>query len=249
VDADGNFVADESNLCMLCHQGRSSTASVNKALAGKDPNTPDPSIRFSNIHYFAAGATVFGDDVQGAYQYEGQEYLGQNVKHPINKCADCHDVHALEVKLEACTTCHSGASDPNDPRTYRLDTTDYDGDGDVAEGISAEIDAFAERLYAGILAYAAENSTGIVYNPAAYPYFFVDADQDGEPDKNDQGGSIGYNAWTPTLLTAAYNYQYYQKDPGAFTHNPKYVLQFMFDSIEAVGGDTAGLTRPAVPAE
>ncbi len=248
VDADGNYVADESNLCILCHQGRSSTTSVNKALAGKEADTPDPSIRFANIHYFAAGATLFGSDVQGAYQYEGKEYVGQNVKHPINKCADCHDVHALELKMETCVTCHGSASDPNDPRTYRLDTTDYDGDGDVTEGISAEIDAFAEALYAGIQAYAADAGTPIVYDAGAYPYFFVDADQDGKPDVGERG-PVGYNAWTPTLLTAAYNYQYYQKDPGAYTHNPKYVLQFLFDSIEAVGGDTANFTRPEVPAE
>jgi hypothetical protein len=130
-----------------------------------------------------------------------------------------------------------------------MDTTDFDGDGDVAEGISAEIDAFAEVLYASIQAYAKDKGTPILYNAASYPYFFVDADENGEPDVNDKGATIAYNAWTPTLLTAAYNYQYYQKDPGAFTHNPKYVLQFLFDSIEAVGGDTAGLTRPAVPAE
>jgi hypothetical protein len=248
-DTDGNFVADESNLCIVCHQGRSSTATVNKAVAGKDPETVDPKITFSNIHYFAAGATIFGNDVQGAYQWEGKEYVGQNTKHPLNKCADCHDVHALEVKLEACATCHSGASDPNDPKTYRMDTTDYDGYGDVAEGISAEIDAFAELLYPAIQAYAKEKGTPIVYDSHTHPYFFVDANEDGEADVDDKGAKIRYNAWTPTMMQAAFNYQYYQKDPGAYTHNPKYVLQFLYDSIEAVGGDTAGLTRPAMPAE
>ncbi|NTV38169.1 MAG: zinc ABC transporter solute-binding protein, partial [Anaerolineales bacterium] len=124
-DADGNWVADESNLCLECHQGRSSTPSVNKALAGKDPETPDPSIRFSNIHYFAAGATLFGTEVQGAYEFEGQTYVGQNIKHPVNKCKDCHDVHALTVKVETCATCHAGAADPQDPDTYRMDPTDY----------------------------------------------------------------------------------------------------------------------------
>jgi hypothetical protein len=39
---------------MLCHQGRSSTASVNRAL-GDEIETPDETIRFTNIHYFAAG--------------------------------------------------------------------------------------------------------------------------------------------------------------------------------------------------
>jgi len=246
-DADGNFVANESNLCLECHQGRSSTASVNKALGDKKEDTPDPAIRFTNIHYFAAGATLFGDEVQGAYEYKDQKYNGFNSKHPLNKCADCHDVHALQVQLEKCSACHSAAADPKDPATYRMDTTDYDGDGDVTEGLKAELDTFAERLYAAIQAYAKKSGTPITYDAATYPYFFVDANEDGVPDKGEKG-LIGYNAFTPRLLKAAYNYQYYQKDPGAFVHNPKYVLQFLFDSIKDLGGDVNGLTRPAVPA-
>jgi len=243
-DADGKFVADESNLCILCHQGRSSTMTLNAALKDKEPETADPSIRFSNIHYFAAGATLFGTDVKGAYEYEGQTYAGQNTKHPVNKCADCHDVHALTVKVDACVTCHGGASDPKNPETYRMDPTDYNGNGDVKEGIKAEIDTFAERLYAAIQVYAKEKGTPVLYDAATYPYFLVDANDDGQADVNDKGAVIGYNAWTPTLLKAAYNYQYYQKDPGAFVHNPKYVLQFLFDSLKSLKGDVAGLTRP-----
>jgi len=52
------------------------------------------------------------------------------------------------------------------------------------------------------------------------------------------------NAWTPNLLTAAYNYQYAQKDPGGYTHNAKYVIQLLYDSIEALGGDVSAYTRP-----
>ncbi len=245
-DADGNFVADDSNLCIECHQGRSSTPTVNKALGDKKPDEPDAKIRFTNIHYFAAGATIFGHEVQGAYEFADKDYLGMTT-HPVNKCKDCHDVHALQPKLEACAACHSAAKDPKDPATYRMDATDWDGDGDTTEGVKAEIEAFAEKLYAAIQAYAADKGTGIVYNAAAYPYFFVDKDGDGKADVDDKGAAIGYNAWTPNLLKAAYNYQYYQKDPGAFVHNSKYVLQFLYDSIQAVGGDVQGLTRPTTP--
>jgi hypothetical protein len=244
-DADGKFVADESNLCILCHQGRSSTVTVNAALQGKDPETVDPKITFSNIHYFAAGATLFGTEVQGGYEFDGQKYVGYNSKHPLNKCKDCHDVHALNVKVEACAACHGSATDPKDPDTYRMDPTDYNGNGDTKEGIKAELATFEERLYAAILAYAKGKGTPIVYDEASNPYFFVDANEDGKPDVDDKGAAIRYNAWTPTLLRAAYNYQYSQKDPGTFVHNPKYVLQFLYDSIKAVGGDVTGLTRPA----
>jgi hypothetical protein len=247
-DADGAFVADDSNVCIACHQGRESTASVNAALRGKDADVVDAKISFKNIHYFAAGATLFGNDAQGAYQYEGQEYVGQNVTHPLNKCKDCHDVHALEPKLEACAGCHGDAT-PEDIR-FNTDTTDWDGDGNVTEGIKGEIDTLAEALYAQIQVYATDTSgAGIVYNSAAYPYFFLDKDGDGNPDKNDQGQDTNYNGnWTPKLLRAAFNYQYSQKDPGAFVHNPKYVIQFLIDSIADLGGDVSTYTRPEVTA-
>ena len=43
-------------------------------------------------------------------------------------------------------------------------------------------------------------------------------------------------------------YQYSQKDSGAFVHNPKYVIQFLIDSIADLGGDVSKYTRPEVPA-
>ena len=245
-DADGKFVADDSNLCITCHQGRESTNSVNAALKGKDADTVDAKISFKNIHYLAAGATLFGGDVMGAYQYPDQQYVGQNTEHPLNKCKDCHDVHALEPKLEACAGCH-GDTKPEDIR-FNTDTTDWDGDGDVTEGVNGEIQTLSEALYAEIQANAAKNSVGIVYDSAAYPYFFVDADGDGKADTGDNG-PIAYNGnWTPRLLEAAFNYQYTQKDPGAFVHNPKYVIQFLYDSIKDLGGDVSGYTRPEAPA-
>src|SRR5215212_9377339 len=245
-DADGNFVADDSNVCIACHQGRESTTSVNAALRNKDADVVDAKISFKNIHYFAAGATLFGNDVQGAYQYEGKEYVGQNVAHPLNKCKDCHDVHALEPKLEACAGCH-GSAKPEDIR-FNTDTTDWDGDGNVTEGMAGEIQTLSDTLYTEIQKNAEANSQPILYDTTSYPYFFLDADKDGKPDTND-AGPVAYNGnWTPKLVRAAYNYQYVNKDPGVFVHNPKYVIQFLIDSIEDLGGDVSKYTRPEAPA-
>jgi hypothetical protein len=54
--------------------------------------------------------------------------------------------------------------------------------------------------------------------------------------------------WTPTLLRAAFNYQYIAKDPGVYVHNPHYALQILYDSLEAIGGAdaVANYIRPEV---
>ena len=248
-DADGANIADDSNLCLLCHQGRESSTSVNNALKGKDDDTPDKAIGFKNIHYLGAGATLFGADAAGGYQYADKEYAGQNMHAAptgaVNKCKDCHDVHALAPKVATCQGCHG----TDDPEAIRMTAPDYDGDGDTTEGVAGEVETLVEALYTQIQQYAETTAgTPIVYSSAAYPYFFVDADKDGKPDKDDKGANVRYNAWTPRLLRAAFNYQYSQKDPGAFVHNPKYVVQLLIDSIADLGGDVSGYTRPEVPA-
>ncbi len=230
-DADGNFLPDDSNLCISCHQGRESTTSMNNALKGKEADTVDAKIRFKNIHYFAAGATLFGGDVQGAYIYEGKEYASQNMhadeNGKMNKCQDCHDVHALEPKVESCETCH----DTTDPTAIRETDVDYDGDGNVTEGIKGEVDTITEALFAEMQKYSEAHGGAISYNTSAYPYFFG---ADGK----------AYAAWTPRLVKAAFNYQYVQKDPGAYVHNPKFVIQFLIDSIADLGGNVSTFTRP-----
>jgi hypothetical protein len=247
-DADGKFVPNDSNLCIECHQGRESTSSVNAALRGKDPDTVDSAIGFKNIHYFAAGATLFGDLAKGMYQYDGQPYNGQFTHGGLGptECAQCHNVHALEIEVDRCTQCHRTVRTVEDVYAIRLSEGDFDGDGDVAEGIRGEVAGMAEALLAALKAYSADKGTGLTYNPASYPYFFVDNDGDGQADKDDRGASIRYNAFTPKSLKAAYNYQYSQKDPGAFTHNAAYVMQVLYDSIRDLGGNVSQLTRPEV---
>jgi hypothetical protein len=151
----------------------------------------------------------------------------------------------LGVKIDSCTGCHPGVTDLRAIRASN-DTTDWNGNGDTKEGIDKEIETFRTRLYAAIQKYATDKTkTPVIYDAAAYPYFFV-ADASGAKVKNDKGNFVNYNAWTPRMLQAGYNLQYSIKDPGAFTHNPKYVMQFLYDSIKDLGGDVSKLTRPPV---
>ena len=245
-DENGNLVPVTANICIECHQGRQSTVTMNSYLSAfPEDDTVDPKITFKNVHYFAAGATLFGTEAQGIFEYEGQQYFGRNMHvENFNVCTDCHDKHALEVKTEACAGCHG----VDDPKQIRMTSEDYDGSTDPNKPMYDVIETFKVRLYDAILAYAKTTSQApIVYDPAENPYYFLDMDEDGKADLDADGAAIRYNAWTPRLLRAAYNYQYSVKDPGAFAHNPKYVIQALYDSINDLGGDTTGLVRPVVP--
>jgi hypothetical protein len=242
--------------CMTCHQGRESKVSVDKQIAEtfkvtdvdavvapiKDANGNDVAFGFRNIHYFAAGATLYGSQAQGGYEYDGKSY-DPKFRHVagVDTCLGCHDQHSLKVRIERCAECHEGVTTVEDMKNARMNGSleDYNGNGDVKEGIAAELAGLQDILYGSIQAYANEVSkTPIVYDSATNPYFFV-ADKDGNIAKNDQGANVRYNAWTARLLKAAYNYQMSQKDPGAFAHNAKYIIELLYDSIDDLNGEIA----------
>ena len=239
----------DANLCINCHQGRSSTVTVDGRIGELSDDEVSDALGFINIHYFAAGATLFGDVTKGAYQYADQQYVGRN-EHvgAYDTCIECHSSHALEVEYEACSECHEVVETPEDLIKIRISEVDYDGDGDVEEGISGEIDTMREALYAAILAYASSTPgvDPIVYESHSYPYFFIDTNGDGEATPDEANFGNRYATWTPALLRAAYNYQYAAKDPGAYAHNAPYVIQVLYDSINAMGGDVSAMTRPPV---
>jgi hypothetical protein len=239
-----------SNLCLQCHQGRESTVSVNAAIKGLELDTVAASLRFRNVHYFAAGASLFGTEVKGAYEYEGQTYAGQFAHVPgFNTCSSCHDAHALEVKSASCSACHTNVKSAADLENIRLMAQDYDGDGNTTEGVAGEIATLHEKLYVAMQTYAKQVSgVGILYEGHTYPYFFKDTNGNGQADADELTSANAFAGWTPRLLQAAYNYQYAAKDPGAYAHNPKYIAQVLYDSINSLGSkvtvDTAKMVRP-----
>jgi hypothetical protein len=241
------FAEPDANLCLNCHQGRAFGGSVDRAVGELgDDQLPEQPLRFINVHYFAAGATLFGSQAHGLYEYEGQEYAGR-FEHvgAFDTCVECHDAHALEARIEVCAFCHEAIEQTGDLRDIRWTddvVVDYDGDGNAEEGIDGEIQTMADALYAALVAYTTDTvGTTIVYDSHAYPYFFVDANSNGRKDATE---TDGYNAFTPRSLRAAYNYQYVQKDPGAFAHNAPYVIQVLYDTLNDLGADVSGMTRP-----
>ena len=108
---------------------------------------------------------------------------------------------------------------------------------------------FAARLYAAIQAYCAaaadsvtppSGASYVAYSSTGYPYWFKDTNRNGVVDA-DETTAMKFDSKS---LRAAFNYQYYQKEPGAWAHNNPYIAQILYDSIADLGGDVTGLTRP-----
>jgi hypothetical protein len=248
VDSGNN----DANLCMTCHQGRESTASVNKAIAGMAPDTPNPKLAFLHVHYFPAGATIYGDEAKVGYQYEGKTYVGRFAHMPnVSKCTDCHTPHTGEVKIDRCGGCHTGANTLADLANIRMSTKgDFDGNG-KEEGLAREIVGLQTQLYAAIQTYAKNVSgTPIGFTKAAFPYWYADSNGNGRIDPEEVKMANKYPAYTPRLMQAVYNYSYSVRDPGGAYHNGRYVLQLLYDSLDSLaasgkaGVSMSGKVRP-----
>lgn len=220
-------LGNSSNVCMGCHQGRSSGPDVQTEIDASDVHT------FINVHYYPAAASFFGADVRGGYEWPGETYAGA-VSWPgahsgdgFTTCTGCHMVggsHTWEVELDDCSDCHGDVG-------FKEDF------GGSAGANYTTIQDMLDDLYTAIQAYATGTiGTGIFYDDHAYPYFFK------------EGGAAEflnrYDVFDDDLLAAAYNYQFGKKEPCGYIHNADYIMQILYDSIDALGGDVSGYTRP-----
>jgi len=237
-------IPGDSARCMNCHQGRSSQATVDSAIAEtglEDMNAVSEDLSFINIHYYAAAASLYGSIANGGYEIEGNFYQPQfNHVEGYQECDDCHNAHTLELKLDECAECHD-ADDIEEVQEIRMASSlvDYDGDGDVEEGIYGEIQGLQEVLFSTIQTYAVEVAGTPIGYGSGYPYIFIDTDGDGVVSEEEGIRDNAYNAFTPNLLIAIYNYQVSVKDPGNYAHNAKYHIELLYDSTmllaEAMG--------------
>ncbi|WP_206078423.1 cytochrome c3 family protein [Poseidonocella sp. HB161398] len=228
--------------CVTCHQARSSGASVTKAAGDLGEDEVGADLGFVNPHYAGAAASNFGSYGKLGYQYDGKDYTGRFLHaKPVSGCLSCHDPHSLEVTQDTCLICHQTGDD----KAIRISRQSYDGSGDTSKGIYEDIKANSAVLMSAIEAYAAGVAgVPVVYDGAHHPYFFADANGDGLVDQA-AGKPVRYNAWTPRMLKAAYNWKVVNADHGIHVHNPHYALELLYDSTEdlyaATGGDFAAL--------
>ncbi len=248
VDSGNN----DANLCMTCHQGLEAAASVNKAIANLPADTPDPKLSFIHIHYFPAGATLFGTQAKVAYEYPGKGYAGRFNHMPnVNTCTGCHQAHTGEVKIERCGACHTGVQRLADLTGIRMSTRgDLDGNG-KEEGLALEIANLEQELYKAIQTYA-KNVGGkpIGFTKVLYPYWYADPNDNGRIDPEEVRADNKYTAYTPRLLQATFNYTYVLRDTGAAYHNARYAAQILYDTLESLaasgkaGVEMKGKMRP-----
>lgn len=206
-------------VCMSCHQGTAAGATVDANIEKVKPATDDtvmpnsqdkPGLTFTNIHYYAAAVSRYGKEVAGGYQYPGKQYdaLFDHVN-GVDTCQDCHDSHSLELKTELCSDCHTGATTVEGVRKirYLASTSDYDGDGNITEGINDEIQGLRAMLLTAMQSYAKDIAKSpIAYDAAAYPYFFQDKNGNAKADADEAVFPNAYNAWTARLTKAAFNF-------------------------------------------
>src|SRR6185503_8183561 len=210
------ITAGDDVRCMECHQGRESKVSVDAQIETfrvtdvdavvapiKDEQGKDVNFGFRNVHYYAAAATLYGGKTHGGYEYEGLTYDSKHTHvQGYDSCIGCHNPHTLKVKVDECAACHENVATVDDLKSIRMVSSakDYDGDGNVEEGMYYEIQGLQEVLYAEMQKYAADKTgAGIVYDPAAFPYWFADEDGDGAADQN-QEGAVRFSTWTARLL-------------------------------------------------
>jgi len=240
----------ENANCAECHQGTRSGVAVEDAIMNLPEDEVNEELGFINVHYRVGAGTRYGSEVNVGYEYPDMSYEGfyPHVE-DYQECTDCHDSHSLAITPSECAACHPAVSDLGDLRDIRMEATpDFDGDGDVTEGIYGELNTVHVMLYDAIQTYAADVIGESILYADQFPYWFIDTNGNGEADEGEVNFGNQYASWTPRLVKATYNYHYVVEDPGGFMHNARYIIQIMYDTMDdlstAVSVDLAALTRP-----
>lgn len=241
---DSTLDAGASATCITCHQGRESGGSVYKKF--QSWTSPGPidaydywgtisNFSFINPHYMPAGAVVFG--LKG-FEYSSMTYTAGNAFHQTMLCTGCHMAnlssenmggHTMRPATSVCEECHGSVKSFEEIGAFR----DMDGDGVLGRPMT-EIDGLKTKIEDYL------KSQGIYYDSINYPYFWNDPTcrTNSNPDCRNK-------TWTVGQLEAAFNFQFVNKEGGAYVHNFRYAVQLLRDSYEKMTGTTLAGSRPS----
>ena len=139
-------------------------------------------------------------------------------------------------KFDACASCHAGVNDVGAARDIRMMSSvgiDYDGDGNPTEGHLRRARRPARQAAGGASGRTARSTARrSATRPPPIPTGSSTATATATCSAAEAVGANGYKSWTPRLVRATYNFQLASKDPGAFAHNAKYIIQLLYDSVD-----------------
>lgn len=173
---------------------------------------------------------------KGGYEYAARTYKGQASTHANiqRACVACHmgDVgnsgigdHSMHPQVATCKTCHTGAT-----------SFDPGGNWTTLKGYIAQLQKVL-------------NDAGLLTRDAAAPYGPLAAGMIGDGNfaldetRPGSGPNNTNQSLTADQAGALYNYLIIARGSAGGIHNPVYVKELLFDSIQAMGG-TPTFTRP-----
>ncbi|BDG09226.1 hypothetical protein [Anaeromyxobacter paludicola] len=239
------FPNAKDRVCASCHTGRENKTTIDLAIGTKTPGTF--SVSFKNPHYLGAAGVMFGSTTHMLYEYPGQTYATTPVFYgttgaapgPYGSphgggCTGCHNPQGTQhgFGIDLATTVPGGTyyGVPNTLACDGCHTNGSHGDHRL-EPVKANVAALAAELLVKINAYqVAGGQNAVCYAGGAYPYWYVGTVHPG--GQCDATETTGYGSkWDAKTAKAVFNYQWSQKEPGAYAHNYDYVAQALIDSI------------------
>ena len=229
-------------------------------------------ISASDAHYDSGAATRFGSDAGNGtngmgiwYGQTADDYVGFDEHNPtaagstpdeMSKCTFCHmgpdyshSFRPEEIFAAQCASCHTEVSGTNLEEIRKDDAgtaVDYDGDTDLLEPIKDEIESFKDALVAEMAIYGSAfyrdagthaGTHDVVYNESQ-DRWYVDEDDSGDYTS----GDTRWRKWDEHFSRALYNLAFLHDEPGYYAHNPKYVLQLLYDTIDNLDEEYGSVT-------
>jgi hypothetical protein len=218
----------------------------------------------SRPHYLGAATTMLGGETQVYVQYGGT-YTKRNDHGGLAACTACHNAHTGELPPDSaaapaainpwevgakCGTCHFDELDGSPVRTMAQieDQRQFGFEGDIdqngtEQGLKLEIEGLKAKLLAALKAYGTNVGGGdlciVVSNTAPFLADTVKAQVNTTDACGAGANATDYTKFTARSLKASFNYMAIQNDPGAWAHNPRYVIEIIYDAIADLN---AGLT-------
>jgi hypothetical protein len=214
----------EGNACIWCHKSRKDVTNYIIATNSISSTTWGP--------HNGPQADVYAGAGKGAYEYIPKAYRNSSHTNFSTGCVQCHmppvaengniGNHSFYPQTSACKNCHG-----------TLDNFDVSGGQSL---VKKELQTLRVRL----------NTLLLLSRDGINPLTSDDLeDEDFAADGAMPKTAVPANGAVPaTTAGALYNYFVMARGSGYGVHNPTYVKQILYDSIEAVGGDLTGLVRP-----